>query len=195
MIQEAIAALVEERRNLTQEEAAGVMREIMRAGLDEEARDDGPVATEAQFGAFVTALRLKGETADEITGMAQVMREHALAVPLSSTTPLLDTAGTGGSSRKLFNASTAAAFVAAAGGARVAKHGNRAMTSRSGSADLPNQAFPRSSRTVVRGSFSSCDDAERHLVFVPGGGRRVGAASLPRHVTPQIRFPDLTPYE
>ena len=136
MIQEAISAIVEEGRDLTEEEAGAVMREIMRAGLDEEERGDGAVATEAQFGAFVTALRMKGETADEITGMAKAMREHALPVVLGTTTPLLDTAGTGGSSKKLFNASTAAAFVAAAGGARVAKHGNRAMTSKSGSADL-----------------------------------------------------------
>jgi anthranilate phosphoribosyltransferase len=136
VIQEAIKTLVEEQRDLSEVEAGEVMREIMRAGLDEDARGDGAVASEAQFGAFVTALRIKGETADEITGMAKVMREHALPVMLRSTTPLLDTAGTGGSSKKLFNASTAAAFVAAAGGARVAKHGNRAMTSRSGSADL-----------------------------------------------------------
>ena len=136
MIQEAIRAIVEEGRDLSEEEAAAVMREIMRAGIDEENRGDEPVATEAQFGSFVTALRIKGETVAEITGMAKTMRQHALPVSLSLTTPLLDTAGTGGSSVKLFNASTAAAFVAAAGGARVAKHGNRAMTSKSGSADL-----------------------------------------------------------
>ncbi|MEZ4502789.1 MAG: anthranilate phosphoribosyltransferase [Dehalococcoidia bacterium] len=124
MIREAIIALVEEERHLSEEEAAACMREIM----------DGE-ATEAQFGAFVTALRLRGETVDEITGMARVMREKALSVDVSKK-PLLDTCGTGGSSRKVFNASTAAAFVAAAAGANVAKHGNRAMTSKSGAADL-----------------------------------------------------------
>lgn len=124
MIKEAISTLVDERRHLSEDEAAGCMREIMQAE-----------ATPAQFGAFVTALRLKGEHVDEIVGMAKVMREHALAVP-TEVRPLLDTCGTGGSSLQTFNVSTAAAFVAAAAGAKVAKHGNRAMTSRSGSADL-----------------------------------------------------------
>ena len=123
MIREAIIALVDEGRHLTEDEAARCMREIM----------DGE-ASEAQFGAFVTALRLNGESVDEITGMAKVMREKSLRVEVEAR-PLLDTAGTGGS-QKLFNASTAAAFVAAAGGAKVAKHGNRAMSSRSGSADF-----------------------------------------------------------
>jgi anthranilate phosphoribosyltransferase len=123
MIREAIIAIVDEQRDLTEEEAAATMQEIM-----------GGEATEAQFGALVTALRLKGESVDEITGMAKVMREHALPVWIEAQ-PLLDTAGTGGS-RKIFNASTAAAFVAAAGGAKIAKHGNRAMTSKSGSADF-----------------------------------------------------------
>ncbi len=124
MIREAIIALVDEGRHLGESEAAEVMREIMEG-----------TATEAQFGAFVTALRLRGENVDEITGMAKVMREKALHVEIA-TRPLLDTCGTGGSSRKVFNASTAAAFVAAAAGATVAKHGNRAMTSQSGAADL-----------------------------------------------------------
>lgn len=124
MIREAIIALVDENRHLSEAEAAEVMREIMEGA-----------ATEAQFGAFVTALRLRGESVDEITGMARVMREKALHVTIDKR-PLLDTCGTGGSSRKVFNASTAAAFVAAAAGATVAKHGNRAMTSQSGAADL-----------------------------------------------------------
>ena len=132
MIKQALAALVDERRNLTEDEARESMREIMRAGNP---LSEGERATEAQFGAFVTALRLKGETADEITGMARALREASLHVRLDIA-PLLDTCGTGGSSKKIFNASTAAAFVAAAAGAKVAKHGNRAMTSQSGSADL-----------------------------------------------------------
>ena len=123
MIREAIIAIVNEGRDLSEDEAHAVMDEIM-----------GGEATEAQFGSFVTALRIKGESVDEITGMAKAMRSHALSVEIDAR-PLLDTAGTGGSN-KVFNASTAAAFVAAAGGAKVAKHGNRAMSSKSGSADF-----------------------------------------------------------
>ncbi|MFA7248922.1 MAG: anthranilate phosphoribosyltransferase [Dehalococcoidia bacterium] len=132
MIKQALAAIVDERRDLTEHEAQESMREIMRAGL---AEADGERATEAQFGALVTALRMKGETVDEIVGMARAMREHSLHVEVSAK-PLLDTCGTGGSNKKVFNASTAAAFVAAGAGAKIAKHGNRAMTSQSGSADL-----------------------------------------------------------
>ena len=131
MIRDALIALVDERRDLTRAEAAEAMREMMRAGLE---APEGEVATPAQFGAFVTALRIKGETVEEITGMAQAMREHALRLDVK-VQPLLDTAGTGGS-KKVFNASTAGAFVAAACGAKVAKHGNRAMTSNSGAADF-----------------------------------------------------------
>jgi anthranilate phosphoribosyltransferase len=122
MIREAIAALVDG-RSLTEAEAAAVIEEIMSGE-----------ATPAQFGAFVTALRLKGETVDEIAGMARVMREKARRVHVEGV--LLDTCGTGGDARGTFNVSTAAAFVAAGAGARVAKHGNRAMTSRCGSADV-----------------------------------------------------------
>ena len=131
MIRDAIVALVDERRDLTRAEAAEAMREMMRAGID---GAQGEQATPAQFGAFMAALRLKGETVEEITGIAQAMREHALRLTVN-VQPLLDTAGTGGS-KKVFNASTAGAFVAAAAGAKVAKHGNRAMTSASGAADF-----------------------------------------------------------
>ena len=122
MIRDAIVALVDG-RSLTEEEAAACMEEIM-----------SDQATPAQFGAFVVALRLKGESVDEIAGMARVMREKAL--PISLQGPLLDTCGTGGDAKGTFNVSTAAACVAAAAGARVAKHGNRAMTSACGSADV-----------------------------------------------------------
>ena len=122
MIRDAIATLVDG-QDLTEEEAAACMEEIMSGE-----------ATPAQFGAFVTALHLRGETVDEITGMARVMREKALSVEIDG--PLLDTCGTGGDAKGTFNVSTAAAFVAAGAGARVAKHGNRAMTSASGSADV-----------------------------------------------------------
>ena len=122
MIRDAIVKLVDG-CDLSEEEAAGCMEQIMSAE-----------ATPAQFGAFVVALRLKGETVDEIAGMARVMREQSLHVDVDG--PLLDTCGTGGSGKSVFNVSTAAAFVAAGAGVRVAKHGNRAMTSACGSADV-----------------------------------------------------------
>ena len=122
MIKEAIDTLVSG-RSLTIEQAAGVMKEIM----------DGE-ATPAQFGAFVTALRLKGETVQEIAGMARVMREKAIPVKVSG--PLVDTCGTGGDGSHTFNISTTAAFVVAGAGLKVAKHGNRGMSSGCGSADV-----------------------------------------------------------
>jgi anthranilate phosphoribosyltransferase len=122
MIKESIAKVIDG-NSLSEEEAAAVMDEIMSGE-----------ATPAQFGAFVTALRLKGETVDEIAGMARVMRQKALRVTVAG--PLLDTCGTGGDHQGTFNVSTAAAFVCAGAGLRVAKHGNRAMTSRCGSADV-----------------------------------------------------------
>ena len=105
------------------EESAATMREIM----------DGE-ATAAQLGAFLAALRMKGETPEEVAGMATVMREKAL--PLDVDGPLVDTCGTGGDGKGTFNVSTAAAFVAAADGLRVAKHGNRAASGTCGSADV-----------------------------------------------------------
>ena len=122
MIKEAIAALVSG-RSLTMEEAASVMEEIMNGEV-----------TPAQFGAFVTALRLKGETVDEITGLARTMR--AKAVPVTVAGPVVDTCGTGGDGSATFNISTTAAFVVAGAGLKVAKHGNRAMSSQCGSADV-----------------------------------------------------------
>jgi len=122
-VRQAIRVLVEEGRGLSEEEAAAVMEEVMEGR-----------ATPAQLGALLVALRLRGETVDELVGMARVMRQKALRVPVSG--PLLDTCGTGGDGKGTFNASTAAAVVAAACGARVAKHGNRAASSRCGSADV-----------------------------------------------------------
>jgi len=122
MIREAIETLVSG-NPLTFEQAAEVMQEIMSGQ-----------ATPAQFAAFVTALRIKGETVDEIAGLASVMQAKATPVPV--TAPVVDTCGTGGDSSSSFNISTAAAFIAAGAGLRVAKHGNRAMSSHCGSADV-----------------------------------------------------------
>ncbi|MFH1382355.1 MAG: anthranilate phosphoribosyltransferase [Chloroflexota bacterium] len=122
MIKEAIQKVVAG-QSLTMDEAATVMDEIM----------EGQV-TPAQFGAFVTALRLKGETVEEIAGLAKTMRAKALAVKVDG--PLVDTCGTGGDGSATFNISTTAAFVVAGGGLKVAKHGNRAMSSQCGSADV-----------------------------------------------------------
>ncbi len=121
-IREAIAAVVA-RRDLTQAEAASVMEEIMSG-----------TATPAQIGAFLTALHMKGETDAEIAGMAAVMREKATHVYFDG--PVIDTCGTGGDGAHTFNISTTAAFVAAGAGLTVAKHGNRAMSSVCGSADV-----------------------------------------------------------
>ena len=121
-IQQGIQAAVDG-VDLSQSEASDVMAQIM-----------GGEATDAQFGAFVTALRIKGETPEEIAGMASVMRDVSLRVAPGVET--VDTCGTGGSAKGWFNISTAAAFVAAGVGAHVAKHGNRAMSGSSGSADV-----------------------------------------------------------
>ncbi|MFH0941770.1 MAG: anthranilate phosphoribosyltransferase [Chloroflexota bacterium] len=121
MIKEAIALLITG-KSLSEAQAAGVMAEIMQGE-----------ATAAQIGAFVTALRIKGETVEEITGLAKTMRAKAVRVAVSG--PVVDTCGTGGDGSGTFNISTATAFVAAAA-LKVAKHGNRAMSSQCGSADV-----------------------------------------------------------
>jgi anthranilate phosphoribosyltransferase len=112
------------RIDLSTEEMISVMREIMTG-----------VATQAQIGGFLVALRMKGETLDEITGAATVMRELAKKVNIQANF-LVDTCGTGGDGANLFNVSTASAFVVAAAGGRVAKHGNRSISSSTGSADV-----------------------------------------------------------
>ncbi|MFW6125925.1 MAG: anthranilate phosphoribosyltransferase, partial [Chloroflexota bacterium] len=122
MIRETIDMLVSG-NSLTMEQAAAVMEEIMSGE-----------ATPAQFAAFVTALRLKGETVHELAGMARVMRDKAVTVRASG--PVIDTCGTGGDASETFNISTTAAFVVAGAGLKVAKHGNRGMSSGCGSADV-----------------------------------------------------------
>ncbi len=93
-------------------------------------------ATGSQIGSLMTALRMRGETDDEIAGFAESMRRHALPVPMRHNGPVVDTCGTGGDGANTFNISTSAAFVVAGAGVTVAKHGNRAMSSRCGSADV-----------------------------------------------------------
>lgn len=115
---------VAERRDLGAEDMAAVMRTIMSGG-----------ATQAQIGGFLVGLRMKGETIEEIAAAAQVMRELCTRVE-ASPEHLVDTCGTGGDGAGTFNVSTTSAFVAAAAGARVAKHGNRSVSSKSGSADV-----------------------------------------------------------
>jgi anthranilate phosphoribosyltransferase len=122
-IQQALAELLEG-RSLGRAQARAAMNSIMVGE-----------ATPAQIGGFLVALRLKGETAEEIAGCAEAMREHAVAVH-PKRDDLVDTAGTGGDGGRTFNISTAAALLAAAAGAAVAKHGNRAVSSASGSADV-----------------------------------------------------------
>ena len=123
MIQRALARLLDG-HDLSREEAHEVMGSIMSGE-----------ATPAQIAGFLIALRAKGETADEIAGCAEAMREHALPVR-PQRDDLVDTAGTGGDGAGTINISTAAALVAAAAGAGVAKHGNRAVSSACGSADV-----------------------------------------------------------
>ncbi len=121
--QEALQRTIEH-REIFFDEMVDLMRQIMRG-------DVSPMMTAA----ILTGLRVKKETIDEIAAAATVMREFALAVPVADTTHLVDIVGTGGDGSHTFNISTCAMFVAAAAGARVAKHGNRSVSSKSGSAD------------------------------------------------------------
>jgi anthranilate phosphoribosyltransferase len=122
-IQQALRA-VTEGRDLTRDDMMAVTRQIMTGE-----------ATDAQIGGFLIGLRMKGETVDEVTGAASVMRELSAAVH-PDVSHLVDTCGTGGDASGTFNVSTASAIVAAAAGANVAKHGNRSVSSASGSADV-----------------------------------------------------------
>jgi len=123
-IKEALATVVDH-IDLSTEQMRDVMREIMTGG-----------ASDAQIGGFLVGLRMKSESLDEITGAAMVMRELVTPVVVENRRHLVDIVGTGGDGANLFNVSTASAFVAAAAGCRVAKHGNRSVSSKSGSSDL-----------------------------------------------------------
>ncbi len=124
MIKEYIKKLVE-KQNLSQEEVKDLFYHLMEGN-----------ATDAQIGAVLTALRMKGETVEEISSAAEVMRQKAVKVPVKDKSKLIDTCGTGGDKVNTFNVSTITAFVVAGAGARVAKHGNRSVSSKCGSADI-----------------------------------------------------------
>ncbi|WP_309949632.1 anthranilate phosphoribosyltransferase [Acinetobacter calcoaceticus] len=115
--------------HLTQPQMEDIMRSIMQGE-----------ATEAQIGALMMGLRMKGESIDEMTAAARVMREFAIKIDVSDIKHLVDIVGTGGDGQNLFNVSTASSFVIAAAGATIAKHGNRGVSSKSGSSDLLEQA-------------------------------------------------------
>lgn len=165
MIKEAIQIVVEG-RSLSMDEASQVMEELM----------DGLV-TPSQFGALVTALRIKGETVEEIAGLARTMRAKALKV--NSSGPVVDTCGTGGDGASTFNVSTTAAFIAAGAGLKVAKHGNRAMSSKSGSADVLEALGVRielSPEQVER----CLEDVNIGFMFAPAFHPSMKYASAPR---------------
>ncbi|MEH6345533.1 MAG: anthranilate phosphoribosyltransferase [Bermanella sp.] len=122
-MKQALNAVVAQ-QDLSEQQMANVMEQIMTGQT-----------TDAQIGGFLVALRMKGETIDEITGAARVMRSLASKVNVN-TENLVDTCGTGGDGANIFNVSTAAAFVVAASGGKVAKHGNRSVSSTTGSADV-----------------------------------------------------------
>jgi len=124
VIKEGIQKLIDG-TDLTYEESQEIMKEIMSGK-----------ATNAQIAAFLTALRMKGETVNEITAFTEVMKEYCRRINPSVNGRLVDTCGTGGDKIKTFNISTTAAFVVAGAGVAVAKHGNRSVTSKSGSADV-----------------------------------------------------------
>src|SRR6202043_31069 len=135
MITDALQRIANQRESLTREEARAVMTEVFSG-----------TATDAQIAALLVALHMKGETVEEIVGFAEAIRAAAEPLPLHQDSTLsvsdtgrdalLDTCGTGGDARGTFNISTATALVAAGAGVRVAKHGNRSLTSKCGSADV-----------------------------------------------------------
>lgn len=153
MIRETIAKLVS-RQNLTEAEAEAVMEAIM----------DGQ-ATPAQIGAFLTALRMKGETIPEIVGFARAMRRKAIAVR-PRCQDFVDTCGTGGDNTGTFNISTTAAFVVAGAGLPVAKHGNRSVSSQCGSADLL-QALGVNLELTPEQVAASVDEVGIGFLFAP----------------------------
>lgn len=167
--------------DLTTDEMRDVMREIMTGQC-----------TEAQIGAFLMGMRMKSETIDEIVGAVSVMRELASSVELKTLDGVVDIVGTGGDGANIFNVSTASAFVIAAAGCKVAKHGNRAVSGKSGSADLLEAAGVYLNLTPVQ--VARCIDsvgigfmfaqshhtAMKHTAAAP----RAGSAHTVQHAWP-----------
>ncbi|MEE9202709.1 MAG: anthranilate phosphoribosyltransferase [Dehalococcoidia bacterium] len=169
MIRDAIAKVVD-RQDLTQEEAQGVMEEIMHGQ-----------ATPIQIASFITALRMKGETPEEIAGCARSMRANALKVE-TPYTDLVDTCGTGGDGAHTFNISTIVAVVGAAAGLRVAKHGNRSVSSRCGSADLL-EAFGVQIDLGPEAVAGCIEEVGLGFLFAPRMHPAMKHAALPRRET------------
>ncbi len=154
-IRDAIRAVIDGRQ-LTTAEASAAMDAIMTGTV-----------SGAQIGALVTALRMRGEAVEEIAGFASAMRSHALRVPVDHADgPLVDTCGTGGDAAGTFNISTTAAFVIAGAGVRVAKHGNRAVTSKCGSADLL-EALGVAIELTPEGVAACIDEAGIGFMYAP----------------------------
>ena len=171
MIRDYIIKLVDG-ISLTESEMETAMDEIMSGE-----------ATPAQIGSFITALRLKGETVDEITGAAKVMRKKATKVNISPLRAkdgiILDVVGTGGDGAKSFNVSTAAAFVTAGAGITVAKHGNRAVSSRCGAADVLEKLGVNLNISAM--DVERCINEIRHwLSFCPSISRRHEICGRPK---------------
>jgi anthranilate phosphoribosyltransferase len=165
-IQSAIQKAIEN-QNLTQNEMTDVMHQIMTGQ-----------ATDSQIGGFLVAMRMKGETVEEITAAASVMRSLATPVELD-TTNLVEIVGTGGDGSGTFNVSTASCFVVAAAGARVAKHGNRSISSKSGAADLLEAAGVNLNITPKQ--VKSCvDDIGVGFMFAPNHHSAMKYAIGPR---------------
>ncbi|HHT9125943.1 MAG TPA: anthranilate phosphoribosyltransferase [Candidatus Brocadiia bacterium] len=163
-----IIAKVVKGDNLTKEEAVLAMNQIMEGR-----------ATDAQIGAFLTALRIKKETVEELTGFAYVMRERSVRIKVDGETDVIDTCGTGGDVKGTFNISTAAAFVVAGTGIKVAKHGNVAVSSNCGSADVL-----RLLRVNIEASIPTVErcirDAGIGFLFAPMLHESMKYASKPR---------------
>ena len=166
-IRTAIGKVID-RHDLTEKEISAVMGAIM----------DGH-ATPSQITAFITALRMKGETVDEITGAARVMREKAVKLPIADRRGLIDTCGTGGDGSGTFNISTTVAFVLAGGGLKVAKHGNRSVSSKSGSADVLER-LGVNIETSLQQVVHSIDTAGIGFLYAPLYHGSMRHAALPR---------------
>lgn len=166
-VREAISRIVDG-KSLSSFEAAEAMSEIM-SGL----------ASQSQIAAFLTALRIKGETAEELASFAEIMRAHALKIEPRTASRLVDTCGTGGDRLKTFNVSTTAALVVAGAGLPVAKHGNRSFTSRCGSADILEELGVNinAEPLVVQ---TSIENAGIGFIFAPMFHPAMKHASIPR---------------